>query len=179
MNLPNEPGRTTAFVAHETGYDLDGMLKELEEAPKKYWEIRQRIGPLLAEKRAIDDRFVSRGRSPSMWDVERSLLLSELKEEARDAYNQNPAYRTDAKTGREIKLEMTDGRAEDVAHASLRYRTFINDSKADRQRAQDLKKALGKLFDKLEAWRLRREFLRVKLDQIKAETYLLSSQMKL
>jgi len=173
-----DPGRTTAFVAHETGWDVDAMMRELEEAPKKYWEIRQKIGPLLAEKRAIDDRYASRGRSPSMWDVERSLVLSEITEEVRDAYNANPAFKTDAK-GNKIKIELTDGRAADMAHAALRYRTFIKDSKIERQRANDLKKELGTFFDKLEAWKLRREFLKIKLDQIKAETYLLSSQMKL
>ena len=174
----NDSGRVTALVSHETGYDVDGMLRELDEAPKKYWEIRQKIAPLLAEKRAIEERYTSRGRSPSMWDVERSLLLSELKEEARDAYSQNPAFKTDAR-GNEVRIELTDGRAEDKAHAALRYRKFIEDSKIERQRARDLKKALGILFDKLEAWKLRREALKIKLEQIKAETYLLNGQARL
>lgn len=174
----DDPGRVTALVSHETGYDVDGMLRELEEAPKKYWEIRQKIGPLLAEKRAIEERYTSRGRSPSMWDVERALLLSELKEEERDRYNAEPDYKTDGK-GNKVKIELTDGRAEDRAHAALRYRTFVADSKAERQRARDLKRDLGKLFDKLEAWKLRREYLKIKLEQIKAETYLLNGQARL
>jgi hypothetical protein len=175
---PDVPGRVTALVSHETGYDVDGMLRELEEAPKKYWEMRQKVGPLLAEKRAIEDRYISRGRSPSLWDVERSLLLSELKQEARDAYSQKPDYKTDAK-GNQVKIELTDGRAEDIAHAALRYRTFVDDTKAERRRARELKKELGKLFDKLEAWKLRREYLKIKLEQIKAETYLLNGQARL
>lgn len=175
---PNDPGRTTAFVAHETGWDVDGMMRELEGLPQKFFGLRQKIAPLLAEKRAIEDRFASRGRSPSVWDVERSLLLSELKEEARVIYSRNPDTRTDAK-GNETVVTMTDGRAEDVAHAHPRYRKFVEESRAERQRARELGREVGKLFDRLEAWKLRRDFLKIKLEQIKAETYLLNGQARL
>jgi hypothetical protein len=174
----NDPGRTTAFVAHETGYDVDGLLREMEDLPQKFFGLRQKLSPLRAEKGAIDDRFASRGRSPSMWDVERSLLLSELKEEARELYNRSPQFREDSK-GNQVKIELTDGRAEDIAHAHPRYRKFVQESIDERRRARELGKQIGKIYDRLEAWKRRSEYIKLKLEQIKAETYLLNGQARL
>lgn len=173
-----DPGRVTAFVSHETGYDVAGMLAEQDGLPQKFFQLRQKISPLLAEKRAIDARYAARGRSTSLWDIERGILLSELKEEARVLYNRDPDFKTDGK-GKQVKIELTDGRAADLAHAHPRYRKLIDESRDERKRAHELSKQLGKLFDRMEAWKRRADALKIKLEQIKAETYLLNGQARL
>ncbi len=176
--MSDDPGRVTALVSLETGYDVDGMLKENDDIPKRIFSLRQQISPLLAEKRAIDARYIAKGRSTSLWDVERGILLSELKEEARVLYNRDPDFKEDAK-GNQTKIELTDGRAEDIARGHPRYRKMIEESRDERKRAATLGKELSKLFDKLEAWKRRADALKIKLEQIKAETYLLNGQLKL
>jgi hypothetical protein len=81
-----EPARIRALVQQETGWDVDGLLSELESIPRKVYDIRQELAPLRSEMRMLEDRFASKGRSPSHWDIERGVLLSELKEEARILY---------------------------------------------------------------------------------------------
>jgi chromosome segregation ATPase len=177
MSTP-EPARIRALVQQETGWDCEALFVEMEATPQKMYALRQKIAPLRAEMKMLEDRFASKGRSPSHWDIERGLLLSELKEEARIIYARDPDLKTDAK-GNESVIPLTDGRAEDIAHAHPRYRKFVEESQADRRRIREIGGEVGKLYDRLEAWKGRREFLRSKLEQIKAETYLLSSQMKL
>lgn len=175
---PDEPGRVTALVSHETGYDIPGMLKEQDEIPKRIFSLQQKISPLRAEKRAIDARYFAKGRSTSLFDIERGILLSELKEEARVLYNRDPDFKTDGR-GNKVKVELTDGRAEDMARGHPRYRKFIEESRDERKRALELGKELGKLYDKLDAWKRKADALKVKLDQMKAETYLLNGQARL
>lgn len=177
MNAP-EPARIRALVQQETGWDAEGLLAELEALPRKIYSIRQKLAALRSEMRMLEDRFASKGRSPSHWDIERGLLLSELKEEARIIYARDPEMKTDAK-GNESVIPLTDGRAEDIAHAHPRYRKFVEESQADRRRIREIGRGVGTLYDGLEGLKGKREFIRAKLEQLKAETYLLSSQMKL
>lgn len=101
-----------------------------------------------------------------------------LKEEARVLYNRDPEYKEDTK-GKKTKIVFTDGRAEDWAHASPRYRKFIEEAEGQRARIAELRAALGGFYDKLELGKGRKEYILQKLEQAKAQTYLLSSQMKL
>lgn len=177
MNQP-EPGRIRELVQHETGIDVDGLLGEMEQIPRKVYAIRQELAPLKAELVMLEARYESKGRSPSHFDIARSFLLSELKEEARVLYNRDPEFKEDAK-GKKTKIVFTDGRAEDWAHASPRYRKFIEEAEQERRRIAELRDLAGRLYDKLELGKGRKEYLLQKLEQAKAQTYLLSSQMKL
>lgn len=177
MNTP-EPERIRALVQHETGIDTAGLLDEMEEIPRKVYAIRQQIAPLKAELAMLEARFESKGRSPSHFDIARSFLLSELKEEARVLYNRDPEFKEDAK-GKKTKIVYTDGRAEDWAHCSPRYRKFIEEAEQERRRIAELRDRAGRLYDKLELGKGRKEYVLQKLEIAKAQTYLLSSQMKL
>lgn len=174
----DDPGRVAALVAQETGIDTSGLLAELEGIPRKVYKIRQEMAPLRAELAMLEARFESKGRSPSHFDVTRSFLLSELKEEARVLYNRDPEFKEDAK-GKKTKIVFTDGRAEDWAHANPRYRKFIEEAEAQRARIAELRAAISAFYDKLELGKGRKEYILQKLEQAKAQTYLLSSQMKL
>lgn len=176
--MSDDPGRVRALVQHETGIDTDGLLAELEQIPRKVYAIRQELAPLKAELAMLEARFESKGRSPSHFDIARSFLLSELKEEARVLYNRDPEFKEDAK-GKKTKIVFTDGRAEDWAHASPRYRKFIEEADEQRRRIAELRDAAGRLYDKLEMGKGRKEFILQKLEIAKSQTYLLSSQMKL
>lgn len=176
--IEGDPGRVTQFVTHEVGWDVEGLSREMDAMPQRIYSLRQKISPLRSEVVMIEDRYASRGRSISIWDADRTVLLSELKEEARVIYNRNPDFKTDGK-GNQVKIEMTDGRAEDVAHAHPRYRKFLQEARDERKRAKEVRTEMGKLYDKLEAWKNRREAIKSRLEQVKADTYLLSSQMKL
>lgn len=177
MSTPS-PARVAEFAQQETGIDADGLLAELESIPRKVYKIRQELGPLKAELAMLEARFESKGRSPSHFDITRSFILSELKEEARVLYARDPEYKEDAK-GKQTKVVFTDGRAEDWAHASPRYRKFIEEAEGQRNRIAELRAAVGALYDKLELGKGRKEFILQTLEQAKARTYLLSSQMKL
>jgi len=174
----DERARVADFAHQETGIDADGLLRELEAIPRKVYKIRQEMAPLKAELAMLEARFESKGRSPSHFDISRSFLLSELKEEARVLYNRDPEYKEDTK-GKQTKIVFTDGRAEDWAHASPRYRKFIEEADGQRMRIAELRAAVSGFYDQLELGKGRKEFILQKLDQAKARVYLLSSQMKL
>ncbi len=178
MNHP-DAGRLLRLVSEDAGMDIAGLLRELEAVPRKKYAIRQKLAPLKAELTMLQARYASKGRSPSFWDVERSMLLSQLKEEARQSYNRNPDLRTDPKTGREVKIELTDGRAADAAHADPRYREFVEKSKAEQRRMNEIGKQIGLLFDRLEVWKGREKFLLTKLEEAKALTYAYNSSARL
>lgn|GEM_PF-5625265 len=170
--------RLKLLVAQDTGYDVDGLLRALEELPRRVYALRQRVAPLKAELAMLKARYDSKGRSPSHFDLQRSLLLSELKEEARDAYERDPKYRTDSR-GRQTKIELTDGRAEDLAHASLRYRKFLEEAEADWRRIGELGKEISQLWDKIESWRGRQSYLIQALEMSRAHVYAWSAEARI
>jgi chromosome segregation ATPase len=165
-------------IVQAIGYDVDGLLKELEELPKRIYALRQKINPLRSEMRMLQERFASKGRSSSHYDLQRLVLLSELKEEARVLYRRDPEFKEDSK-GRTIRIELTDGRAEDIAHAHPRYRKFIEEADAERKRISEINKELGPLFDKIEVWRGRKEFLVNTIEIAKAMVYGWNASTKL
>lgn len=126
MSTPDS-GRLLALVSQEAGYDIPGLFREYEQVPKKIFEYRQRMAPLRAEQKGLQARYESGGaHQPSAYDEARKNLLAELKEEERERYRASPETYTNAK-GQTIERELTDGRAEDLARASRRYRLFLEE----------------------------------------------------
>lgn len=178
MNTISEPGRLSKLVWIDIGMDVDGLLAELEKVPGRVYNLRQKIAPLKAELAMLQARFESKGRSPSHYDISRSMLLSSLKEDIRAAYNRKPEFKEDAK-GNKTRMPLTDGRAEDAAHASLLYKQLVEEADEQRRRIADLGREIGGYFDSIEAWRGKKEFLLAKLEQAKALTFAFSAEARL
>lgn len=172
-------GRLLALVSQEAGYDIPGLFREYEAVPKKIYAIRQRMSPLRAEMKLLQARYESGGaHQPSAYDEARKNLLAELKEEERERYKQSPDTYTNAR-GQEIERELTDGRAEDLARASRRYRLFLDEAALERRRIVELGREIGTLLDKADAWKGTQEYLSKVLDQCRAATYAVSNEMRL
>jgi predicted nucleic acid-binding Zn-ribbon protein len=164
------------LVCQDAGMDIPGLLGEMEKLPREMFSIRQKLSPLRSELAMLKARYDSKGRSPSHFDIQRSLLLSELKEEARVTYYRNPDYREDSK-GRKVRIELTDGRAEDVAHAHPRYRKFIEESQDELKRMAQISREMQPLFDRIEGLKGREKYLTLKLEQGRALTYTYNASM--
>lgn len=179
MSNSDDRGRLLALVSHEAGYDVDGLFREYEGVPKKIFSLRQRLAPLRADMRLMQARYESGGaHQPSAYDEARKTLLAELKEEERERYNQTPETYTNAK-GQEVVKELTDGRAEDLARASRRYRVFLEEAAQERRRIVEMGREVGEIMDKIDVWKGRQEYLARLLDQCKACTYALGQEARL
>lgn len=177
--MSTDPGRLMALASQEAGYDIPGLFREYETIPKHIYGLRQKISPLRAEQRLLQARYESGGaHQPSAYDEARKNLLAELKEEERERYKQKPDTYQNAK-GQEIERELTDGRAEDLARASRRYRVFLEEAANDRRKIVDLGKQIGALMDKIDAWKGQQEYLARLLDQCKACTYVLNAEARM
>ena len=166
--MAESPGYLTQTVQTSIGWDLAGLLKELEAIPDRIQEIREKIAPLRAELKMRQERYASRGRSPSHSDIIRSTLMAKLKEEERQKYNTCPDTRTDAKTERTVKVELTDGRCEDLAHARPEYQEFVRNVNREHKRIAAIGRELGPLYDQLELIRGRKEYLTQRLEAPRA-----------
>lgn len=175
--MNEDAGRLLRLISTDAGVDISGLLDELEKVPQQIFKIREKIAPLRAELRLLQSRYESKGRSPSNWDVERGMLLSELKEEARRNYKLRPDTK-DTSRGK-VAVELTDGRAEDLAHASPRYIEFVAKADTERRRIADLGKEIGVLFDKMETWQGRKEFLVQKIEMARAFVYAFAAEARL
>lgn len=176
--MSTDPGRLSRMVYADLDIDVPGLEAELEAVPRKVYALRQKIAPLRAELRMLQARFESKGRSPSHFDIQRGLLLSELKEEARVLYDRDPKFKEAAK-GRQVKIELTDGRAEDIAHAHPRYHRFVEEAEDQQKRIADLGREISDLYDRVEVWKGRKEYLTQKLEQARALTYAWSAEARL
>lgn len=177
--MADQPGDLLATVQASIGWDLDGLLRELEAIPGQVREIREKIAPLRAELKMRQERYASRGRSPSHSDIIRSTLMAKLKEEERQKYNACPDSRTDAKTERTVKIELTDGRCEDLAHARTEYQEFVRNVNREHKRIAAIGRELGPLYDQLELIRGRKEYLTQRLEIAKALIYAFNSTSKI
>lgn len=167
MNQP-DAGRLLALVSQEAGYDVPGLFREYEQVPQRIYALRQRIAPLKADIAMLQARFEGKGQQASPYDDERKILLAELKEDERDRWERD---RPDDKP-------LSDARAEDKARASKIYRDFVADAKKERDRIVSLGREVGKLYDKIEAWKGKQEYLSKLLDQCKAVTYVVNSEAR-
>jgi len=175
----NDPGRILAMASREAGYDIEGLFREYEMIPRKIYAFRQKLAPLRADVRLLQARFESGGaHQPSAYDEARKTLLAELKEEERERYYQNPPTSTNAK-GQEVVRDLTDGRAEDLARASRRYRVFLEEAAEERRKIVALSRQVGEILDKIDAWKGKQEYLARLLDQCKAITYAMKAEMNL
>lgn len=175
----NDPGRILAMASQEAGYDIAGLFREYEAVPRKIYAFRQKLAPLRADLRLLQARFESGGaHQPSAYDEARKNLLAELKEEERERYNQAPETYTNAK-GQQIEKELTDGRAEDLARASRRYRLFLEEAAEERRKIVNLGRQVGEILDKIDAWKGKQEYLARLLEQCKAVTYSMKAEMNL
>jgi len=175
----SDPGRILTMASQEAGYDIAGLFREYETIPRKIYSFRQKLVPIRADMRLLQARYESGGaHQPSAYDEARKTLLAELKEEERERYYQNPPTYTNAK-GQEIVRDLTDGRAEDLARASRRYRVFLEEAAEERRRIVDLGRRAGEIMDKIDAWKGKQEYLARLLDQCKAVTYAMKAEMNL
>lgn len=169
MSTPPDAGRLLALVSTDIGWDIAGSLKALEAIPGQIHAIRERIAPLKAELKMLEAKYASKGRSPSHYDIQRSVLMSKLKEEARRMYEANPNYRTGPK-GQQIKIELTDGRSEDMAHAAQEYKDFVRRASHDQKRIGQIGKELGPMYDEIERLRGAKEYLMERINMAVALT---------
>lgn len=167
MSQP-DAGRLLALVSHEAGWDIPALFREYEQIPQKIYALRQRINPLKADIAMLQARFEGKGQQASPYDDERKILLAELKEEERDRWERE----------RPEDKPLSDARAEDKARASKLYRDFVADATKERDRIVSLGKEVGKLYDKIEVWKGRQEYLSKLLDQCKAVTYVVNSEAR-
>lgn len=176
-----DPARVLASVVHDIGLDLPGLLKELESIPRRIYRLRKKIAPLKAEMKLLQSRYESKGRSPSHYDLERTILLSKLKEDARAIYKRNPEFRqTNAgKQVIEVRQELTDGRAEDIAHGSPSYTAFVEQGEADRRRIAELGKEIGEHYNVIEGLKGREKYILQTIDIGKMLGYNRSAEAKL
>lgn len=168
--MNDDAGRLLHLVEQDVGWNISGLLQELHDVPRRIFAVREKVAPLKAELAMLKARYESKGRSPSHFDIRRSLLLSELKEEARVIYYRNPDFKEAAK-GRQVRIELTDGRAEDIAHAHPRYRKFVEEAEEDHRRIAEIGKQLSPLFDRIEGLRGRRDYLIQRIEMARALTY--------
>jgi predicted nucleic acid-binding Zn-ribbon protein len=169
VSTTEDAGRLRLLIDQDTGYDVDGLMREYEKIPRAIYNLRQQIAPARAELAMLKARYDSKGRSPSHFDLQRSLVLSELTEEIRDSWERDP----------EKKRKLTDGRAKDMAHAHKRYRDLMAEARDDWKRIGELGAQISKVFDKIEGMKGRKEFLAAKLEQVKALTYAWSAESRL
>lgn len=101
--------------------------------------------------------------------------MSQLKEEARASHAREYAAKPE---GGKFK-EMTDGRAEDIAHASPNYRKLLDDAKADHRRLAELAQLMGEIYDKIEKLEMRRGVLVQRIEQCRAMTYAWKAEARL
>lgn len=148
MSTP-DPGRLTRLVSDDIGWNIAGALREAESIPERIHEIRLKMAPLRSEQKELEAKYASKGRSPSHYDVQRSVLMSKLKEAARQMYDANPNFRTDSK-GNQVRIELTDGRAEDMAHAAQEYKDFVRKASRDQKRLAQIGRELSPMFDQIE-----------------------------
>lgn len=177
----SDPARVLALVTQDIGLDLMGLLKELENIPRRIYRLRRKIAPLKAEMKLLQSRYESHGRSSSHYDLARTVLLSKLKEDARGIYKRNPEFRqTNAgKEILEIRQELTDGRAEDIAHGSASYTAFVEQGEADRRRIAELGKEIGEHYNVIEGLKGREKYILQTLDIGKMLGYNRSGEMRL
>lgn len=168
MSTP-EAGRLLSLISEEAGWDIPALFREYEAVPKKIYGYRQRIAPLKAEMALLQARYEAKGQQPSQYDDERKTLLAELKEDERDRWERE----------NESDKPLSDGRAEDKARASKRYRDFVREAGEERRRIADLGRQVGELYDRIEVWKGRKEYLEKLLDQCKAVTYTYGSEARL
>lgn len=178
MSNREDAGRLLSVLSHDFGMDIEGMLRELEEIPSRMKVGKGKIAPLKAEQDLLRSRFDARALQPSQFELERRILLSELKEEQRILYNRDPEFRTDSR-GKNVKVELTDGRAEDLAHGHPRYARFVDEGRTDRRRLAELAAELRTLYDAMDVLKAKKAFLLAKLEQIKAMTYAWNGEARL
>jgi chromosome segregation ATPase len=159
-----DAGRLASLVFHDIGMDVPGMLKELEAIPERIHEGKRRLLPLKAELDDLRERYQSRAQQPSQADLERRVLLSEIMEEERVLYNRDPDFATDAK-GNQKKIELTDGRAENRAHAHPRYRAYVERMREERKRMAQLSAQCREIYDVCDRHKMRMGVLQQKLQQ--------------
>lgn len=176
--MNDQRGYLSATIETAIGIDVDGLLAELEKIPDQIAEIRAQIAPLRSELKMRQERYASRGRSPSHADIVRATLMSKLKEEVRTAYNEDPDQRVDSK-GNLVKIELTDGRCEDLAHARPEYQEYVRKTNAEHKRIAQLGRDLGPLYDRIEFLRGKKEALLQYVEIAKAKIYAFNATTRL
>lgn len=156
----SDAGRLAALVFRDIGMDVPGLLKELEQIPKRILAGKRRLRPLKLELDGLREHYSARAQQPSQADLDRKALLSELMEEARTVYNQRPDLKDDPKKGGKVKIELTDGRAEALAHAHPRYRDRLAQMSADRKRMAELAGLCREIYDVLDHHKQRMAVIR-------------------
>lgn len=173
--MSDEHGYLSATIHAAIGTDVDGLVEELGKIPERIFEIREKIAPIRAELKMRQERYASRGRSPSHADIIRATLMAKLKEEVREAYNIDPDQRVDARGN----LELTDGRCEDIAHAKPEYQDYVRKTNAEHRRISELGKLLSPLYDELEKLRGIKEYLNQYIEVAKAKIYAFNATSRL
>jgi chromosome segregation ATPase len=176
--MSDEHGYLSATIHAAIGTDVDGLVEELGKIPERIFEIREKIAPIRAELKMRQERYASRGRSPSHADIIRATLMAKLKEEVRTAYNEDPDQRVDSK-GNLVKIELTDGRCEDIAHAKQEYQEYVRKTNAEHRRIAELGKQLSPLYDELEKLKGVREYLNQYIEVAKAKIYAFNATSRL
>lgn len=170
-----DKGRFLALLAHDIGWDIDRLHRDHHAIPGQITALREKLLPLKVERQRISALYQSKGTQPSLFDLERRFLLSQLKEEARAAHARQEASKGDG----EKRKEMTDGRAEDIAHASPNYRKLLDDAKADHRRLAELAQLMGEIYDQIEKLEMRRGVLVQRIEQCRAMTYAWKAELRL
>lgn len=168
--MSEDPGYLLSTVQTAIGWDVAGLATALEAMADKTLAVREQIAPLRSELKMLQEKYASKGRSPSHSDIIRSTLMAKLKEEERTKYNACPDTRVDSK-GNQLKVELTDGRCEDLAHAREEYQEFVRKTNRDHRRIGHLGKELAPLYDRLEFLRGKKQALLERLEIARALIY--------
>lgn len=169
--MSEDPGYLLSTVQTAIGWDVAGLATALEAMADETLAVREKIAPLRSELKMLQERYASKGRSPSHSDIIRSTLMAKLKEEERMKYNACPDTRVDVKTEKSVKIELTDGRCEDLAHAREEYQEFVRKTNRDHRRIGHLGKELAPLYDRLEFLRGKKQALLERLEIARALIY--------
>jgi hypothetical protein len=156
----SDAGRLAEIVFRDIGMNVPGMLRELEAIPERIHQGKQALLPLKAELDMLRERYQARAQQPSQADLERRILLSELMEEHRVLYGRNPDRKEDGKA-----IPLTDGRAENAAHAHPRYRNYVAQMAAERKRMAELSNECRKIYDGIDKLKMKMGVLQQKLQQ--------------
>jgi hypothetical protein len=161
------------------GADSEGILDELRKHVEARHDASMEISRLKAEAKTLEALFGKQGGSMAQthYEHERSMLLAELKEAARVRYKRDPDTKTNSK-GDEVVIELTDGRADDLARGDPLYKSHLKEAERNRERYAELQAQISKAFAEKEKRDGLITYCRERLDTIRALIYYESSRRK-